>query len=143
MSNWVDDFGFAAVDEMPQQQPLQIDTSPIAEDVEGINDNVLRIEKSVMAFQTLLNQLNQKLDSIITTDEENEEVVKQRKFYIDALADKKVKAMADILGPLLNSLYRTQNQAYIHWPNRGPLIQEQIDKMKAILDGSAFEGKEE
>jgi len=101
MSNWVDDFGFAAVDEMPQQQPLQIDTSPIAEDVEGINDNVLRIEKSVMAFQTLLNQLNQKLDSIITTDEENEEVVKQRKFYMDALADQKVKAMADILGPLL------------------------------------------
>jgi hypothetical protein len=139
MSNWVDDFGFAAVDEMPQQT-LQIDSSPIAEDVEGINDNVLRIEKSVMAFQVLLNQLNQKLDSIITTDEENEEIIKQRKYYMDALSDKKVKAMADILGPLLNSLYRTQNQAYIHWPNRGPLIQEQIDKMKAILDGSAFEG---
>jgi len=94
-----------------------------------------------MAFQTLLNQLNQKLDSIITTDEENEEVVKQRKFYMDALADQKVKAMADILGPLLSSLYRTQNQAYIHWPNRGPVIQEQMDKMKAILDGSAFEGE--
>ena len=139
MSNWVDDFGFNAVDEMPQQQ-IQIDSSPIAEDVEGINDNVLRIEKSVMAFQVLLNQLNQKLDSIITTDEENEEVIKQRKFYMDALADKKVKAMADILGPLLTSLYRTQNQAYIHWPNRGPVIQEQMDKMKAILDGSAFEG---
>ena len=140
MSNWVDDFGFNAVDEMPQQT-LQVDTSPIAEDVEGINDNVLRIEKSVMAFQVLLNQLNQKLDSIITTDEENEEIIKQRKYYMDALSDKKVKAMADILGPLLNSLYRTQNQAYIHWPNRGPLIQEQIDKMKAILDGSAFEGE--
>lgn len=139
MSNWVDDFGFNAVDEMPQQT-LQIDSSPIAEDVEGINDNVLRIEKSVMAFQVLLNQLNQKLDSIITTNEENEEVIAQRKYYMDVLADKKVKAMADILGPLLNSLYRTQNQAYIHWPNRGPLIQEQIDKMKAILDGSAFEG---
>lgn len=140
MSNWVDEFGFSAVDEMPTQT-LQVDTSPIAEDVEGINDNVLRIEKSVMAFQVLLNQLNQKLDSIITTDEENEEVIKQRKFYMDALADKKVKAMADILGPLLTSLYRTQNQAYIHWPNRGPVIQEQMDKMKAILDGSAFEGE--
>ena len=140
MSNWVDEFGFSAVDEMPTQT-LQVDTSPIAEDVEGINDNVLRIEKSVMAFQVLLNQLNQKLDSIITTDEENEEVIKQRKFYMDALADKKVKAMADILGPLLTSLYRTQNQAYIHWPNRGPVIQEQMDKMKAILDGTAFEGE--
>lgn len=143
MSNWVDDFGFSAVDEMPSQPPLQIDTSPISEDVEGINDNVLRIEKSVMAFQVLLNQLNQKLDSIISTDEQNEEVIKQRKYYMDALADKKVKAMADILGPLLSSLYRTQNQAYIHWPNRGPVIQQQMDKMKAILDGSAFEGEEQ
>jgi hypothetical protein len=121
---------------------VKIDSSPIKDDVEGINDNVIRIEKSVMAFQTLLTSLNKKLDSLITTDEENEEIIKQRKYYQDVLADKKVKAMADILGPLLQSLYRTQNQAYIHWPNRGPVIQEQVDKMKAILDGSAFEGDE-
>jgi hypothetical protein len=141
MSNWVDDFGFNAVDVMPTTE-VKIDSSPIKDDVEGINDNVIRIEKSVMAFQTLLTSLNKKLDSLITTDEENEEIIKQRKYYQDVLADKKVKAMADILGPLLQSLYRTQNQAYIHWPNRGPVIQEQVDKMKAILDGSAFEGDE-
>ena len=141
MSNWVDDFGFNAVDVMPTTE-VKIDSSPIKDDVEGINDNVIRIEKSVMAFQTLLNSLNKKLDSLITTEEENEEIIKQRKYYQDVLADKKVKAMADILGPLLQSLYRTQNQAYIHWPNRGPVIQEQVDKMKAILDGSAFEGDE-
>jgi hypothetical protein len=140
MSNWVDDFGFNAVDVMPTTE-VKIDSSPIKDDVEGINDNVIRIEKSVMAFQTLLNSLNKKLDSLITTDEENEEIIKQRKYYQDVLADKKVKAMADILGPLLQSLYRTQNQAYIHWPNRGPVIQEQVDKMKAILDGTAFEDK--
>ena len=140
MSNWVDDFGFNAVDVMPTTE-VKIDSSPIKDDVDGINDNVIRIEKSVMAFQTLLNSLNKKLDSLITTDEENEEIIKQRKYYQDVLADKKVKAMADILGPLLQSLYRTQNQAYIHWPNRGPVIQEQVDKMKAILDGTAFEDK--
>ena len=140
MSNWVDDFGFNAVDVMPTTE-VKIDSSPIKDDVEGINDNVIRIEKSVMAFQTLLTSLNKKLDSLITTDEENEEIIKQRKYYQDVLADKKVKAMADILGPLLQSLYRTQNQAYIHWPNRGPVIQEQVDKMKAILDGTAFEDK--
>lgn len=140
MSNWVDDFGFNAVDEMPTTE-VKIDSTPIKEDVEGINDNVLRIEKSVMAFQVLLNELNKKLDSIITTDEENEQILEQRKYYMDVLADKKVKAMADILMPLLQSLYRTQNQAYIHWPNRGPVIQKQMDKVKAILDGSAFEGE--
>lgn len=139
MSNWVDDFGFNAVDEMPTTE-VKIDSTPIKEDVEGINDNVLRIEKSVMAFQILLNELNKKLDSIITTDEENEQILEQRKYYMDVLADKKVKAMADILMPLLQSLYRTQNQAYIHWPNRGPVIQEQMDKVKAILNGTAFEG---
>lgn len=142
MSNWVEDFGFNTVDEMPLHK-IQIDSSPIAEDVEGINDNIMRIEKSVMAFQALLNQLNKKLDGLISTDEENDQVLQQRKYYMDVLADKKVKAMADILMPLLSSLYRTQNQAYIHWPNRGPVIQQQMDKAKAILDGSAFEGESE
>jgi len=131
MSNWVDDFGFNAVDVMPTTE-VKIDSSPIKDDVEGINDNVIRIEKSVMAFQTLLNSLNKKLDSLITTDEENEEIIKQRKYYQDVLADKKVKAMADILGPLLQSLYRTQNQAYIHWPNRTAIIDKQIEKIKAV-----------
>ena len=92
MSNWVDDFGFNAVDVMPTSE-VKIDSTPIKEDVEGINDNVIRIEKSVIAFQTLLNSLNKKLDSLLTTEEENEEIIKQRKYYMDALSDKKVKAV--------------------------------------------------
>ena len=40
------DFGFNAVDDIPQSN-IQIDTQPTVDDVEGINDNVLRIEKKV------------------------------------------------------------------------------------------------
>ena len=54
------DFGFNAVEEMPQSS-VQIDTQPIAEDVEGINDNVLRIEQKVDALVSAMNGLNTKL----------------------------------------------------------------------------------
>ena len=51
---------------------------------------------------------------------------------------KNVDEMAKIVMPLLGSLYRTQNQEYIHWPGRGPIIQKQMEKVEAILDGTYF-----
>ena len=33
----------------------------------------------------------------------------------------------------------TQNQEYIHWPGRGPILEKQMEKVEAILDGSFFE----
>ena len=54
------DFGFNAVDEMPQSN-VQIDTQPLAQDVEGINDNVIRIEQKVDALVTAMNSLSTKM----------------------------------------------------------------------------------
>ncbi len=124
MSNWVDDFGFSAVDETVFKAKQQPEVQPITEDVEGINDNVLRIE--------------QKIDVLLRSFGDNEEALEQRKVYVDALADKKVKAMSEVILPLLNSLLRTKDQEYIHWPNRGEIISEQVTKVNSIIDGSYF-----
>ncbi len=124
MSNWVDDFGFSAVDETVFKAKQQPEVQPITEDVEGINDNVLRIE--------------QKIDVLLRNFGDNEEALEQRKEYVDALADKKVKAMSEVILPLLNSLLRTKDQEYIHWPNRGEIISEQVTKVNSIIDGSYF-----
>ena len=109
--------GSLKVKEKPEVQP-------ITEDVEGINDNVLRIE--------------QKIDVLLRNFGDNEEALEQRKEYVDALADKKVKAMSEVILPLLNSLLRTKDQEYIHWPNRGEIISEQVTKVNSIIDGSYF-----
>ena len=49
------DFGFNAVDEPPASGPIKVDTSEIAGDVDGINDNILRIEQKMDAAVTAIN----------------------------------------------------------------------------------------
>lgn len=124
MSNWVDDFGFSAVDEAAFKAKQTPEVQPISEDVEGLSDNVLRIE--------------QKIDALLRNFGDQEEALEQRKEFVDALADKKVKAMSEVILPLLNSLLRTKDQEYIHWPNRGEIISEQVTKVNSIIDGSFF-----
>jgi len=121
------DFGFNAVDEVPQST-VQVDTKPIEEDVEGINDNVLRIEQKVDALVTAMNNLSTKMmnlddefDVIKTTTEDQ---VKSRLTGVEKL-----------IMPLLVNLLKTSDKDYIHWPNRKEKIQSQIDKLLELTRG--------
>lgn len=121
------DFGFNAVDEVPQST-VQVDTKPIEEDVEGINDNVLRIEQKVDALVTAMNNLSTKMmnlddefDVIKTTTEDQ---VKSRLTHVEKL-----------IMPLLVNLLKTSDKDYIHWPNRKEKIQSQIDKLLQLTRG--------
>lgn len=121
------DFGFNAVDEVPQST-VQVDTKPIEEDVEGINDNVLRIEQKVDALVTAMNNLSTKMmnlddefDVIKTTTEDQ---VKSRLTDVEKL-----------IMPLLVNLLKTSDKDYIHWPNRKEKIQSQIDKLLQLTRG--------
>jgi len=121
------DFGFNAVDEVPQST-VQVDTKPIEEDVEGINDNVLRIEQKVDALVTAMNNLSTKMmnlddefDVIKTTTEDQ---VKSRLTDVEKL-----------IMPLLVNLLKTSDKDYIHWPNRKEKIQSQIDKLLELTRG--------
>jgi hypothetical protein len=37
-----------------------------------------------------------------------------------------------IIMPFLTNLYKTRSQPYIHWPNRGPILEEQMKKIIAL-----------
>ena len=143
--NWVDDFGFSAVDEdtyrrkvIEQEEASKAPTAPAA-----AKDDIDKLERRIERKLDSLKNLEKKVDKLIGLVYDNEDIVTERKQLADSVANQKVKAMSDIILPLLNSLYRTQNQEYIHWPGRGPIIQKQMDKVQAILDGSYFEKKEE
>ena len=140
MSNWVDDFGFSAVDEdtyrkkvVEEEKVAEGERPPVVE-----KDDLTALEQRLEKKLDSLKNMEKKIDQVLQMALDGEEIVTERKNYADSLANEKVKAMADIVMPLLSSLYRTQNQAYIHWPNRGRIIEEQINKVKSILDGSAF-----
>ena len=121
------DFGFSAVDEMPQST-VQVDTNPIAEDVEGINDNVLRIEQKVDALVNALNGLNTKLMNL---DDEFDVV----KSTTEAEVKSKLTEVEKMIMPLLVNLLKTADKDYIHWPNRQATVQAQIDKLLSITRG--------
>ena len=141
MSNWVDDFGFTAVDEdtyrrkvIEQEEVAQADKPVLAakEDLTSLEE---KLEKKLDS----LKNMEKKVDKLLSIIYDNEDIVEERKQLADSVANQKVKAMSEIVMPLLGSLYRTQNQEYVHWPNRGPIIKQQMEKVGAILYGSYCE----
>ncbi len=143
MTNWVDeDFGFTTVDEDTYKKRILDEAqSKEPKSIPADKDDLTLLELKIDKKLDSLKNMEKKIDNIIKMVYNQENGLEERKKYADVLADKKVKALSDVVIPLLESLYRTQNQAYIHWPNRGPIIQKQMDKVTAILDGTYFDQK--
>ena len=40
-----------------------------------------------------------------------------------------------IIMPFLTNLLKSKDQPYIHWPNRGPIIEKQIQKILTLTRG--------
>ena len=40
-----------------------------------------------------------------------------------------------IIMPFLTNLYKSRSQPYIHWPNRGPILESQMQKILALTRG--------
>jgi SMC interacting uncharacterized protein involved in chromosome segregation len=118
------DFGFSAVDEIPQQQP-SYDPQPIQEDVEGINDNILRIEQKL---DSVLRKFSEYDDEFNLVKEHTEDEVKSRLVEVEKL-----------IMPLLVNLLKTADKDYIHWPNRQEKVQSQIDKLLSITRGEKYD----
>jgi len=119
------DFGFNAVDEPPASGPIQIDTSGITGDVEGINDNVLRIEQKMDAAITAINSLSAKMMNL----DDEFDVIKSTK---EAEVTSKLVEVEKLIMPLLVNLLKSSDKDYIHWPNRQAAVEAQITKLLAI-----------
>lgn len=115
------DFGFSAVDEIPTDQ-IQITNTEIIDDVEGINDNVLRIEQKVDALISAMNGLNNRMGDL---DNEFDTV----KAVTETEVRSKLIELEKLIMPLLVNLLKTADKPYIHWPDRAMQIQNMIDKV--------------
>ena len=49
---------------------------------------------------------------------------------------KRLQAIRKIYMPLLENLAKNPNQEIIKWPNRGPVLQKQMDTLKKLTDVS-------
>ena len=58
---------------------------------------------------------------------EKDETVEEYKARLDQVEK--------IIMPFLTNLYKSASQPYIHWPNRGPILEKQMQKILTLTRG--------
>lgn len=120
------DFGFSAVDD-PEATNTPAPPQPVVntEDISGpIVERIQNLEVNLGEVLNILERIEQASTPNLDTDE--------YKVLIEKDVKEKLKALEGMVLPLLVNLMKNPEKDYIHWPNRGPLIQKQIDKILAI-----------
>jgi len=114
-----EDWGFTAVPDKPVSEPT-IDP----EKIDSTNIEVAKVKQGVDDVKSMMNEImnivaenKQKAETEVGEDIEN-----------------RFKAIEKIILPFLYNLSKTDD-AYIHWPNRGPIIKEQIQKILQLTRG--------
>ena len=120
------DFGFSAVDD-PEATNTPVPQQPVVstEEISGpIIERIQNLEVNIGEVLSILERIEQASTPNLDTDE--------YKTLIEKDVREKLKAVEGMVLPLLVNLMKNPEKDYIHWPNRGPLIQKQIDKILAI-----------
>lgn len=116
MSNNTYDFGFTFEDPIePVYQPTE-PTQPVI-DTSEIKDEII---SRISSLEQTLMGLN------------NQQQIDDYKELIRAEAAGKLKEVEDLILPLLYNLQGNPEKEYIHWPNRVPVINAQIDRILAV-----------
>jgi len=114
-----DDWGITPVTSAPKSEPA-IDPSLI----ENSNIELSKVKTDVSDIKSMMNEIMQIVSEKETiTKEISDETVNQR-----------FKDIEKIVLPFLYNLSKS-DEPYIHWPNRGPIIKAQIEKILKLTRG--------
>ena len=117
MSNTTYDFGFTFEDPTEVVHQATATTTQVTVDTGDLKDEIMAklydLESRLLGMDT-----QQQLD--------------QFKALVEADVASKLKEVEDLILPLLYNLMKNPEKEYIHWPNRTPIIDAQIDKITAI-----------
>ncbi len=101
------DFGFSFADE---------ETLPSSPPVHNNNEELVALQA--------------KIDSLLDSQEKVLQTAMSA--AIEEKYKSKLKEVESIIMPLLSNLKKNPEKAYIHWPNRVPIIDKQIEKITTI-----------
>ena len=113
------DWGFTPVSKAPESTPA-VDTSVI----ETNNVELAKVKSDVGDIKSMMNEIMQ----IVA---EKEDVTKE---ITDEDIKTRFKDIEKIILPFLYNLSKS-DEPYIHWPNRGPIIKAQIEKILKLTRG--------
>lgn len=109
-----EDFGITTVTSKPEAQQPAIDPSIL----ESNNIELSKIKSDVSSIKSMMNEIM--------------EIVNEKETITKELASEdtiqRFKDIEKVILPFLYNLSKS-DEPYIHWPNRGPIIKAQIDKI--------------
>lgn len=116
------DFGFTPVSSKPAENKSTpaVDTKAL----EGTNIELAKVKSDVSSIKSMMNEVMQ----IVA---EKDTVTKELQ---DADVKARFKEIEKVVLPFLYNLSKS-NEPYIHWPNRGPIIKAQMDKLLKLTRG--------
>ena len=114
-----DNWGMTPVTNAPESKPA-IDTKVI----ENSNIELAKVKTDVSSIKSMMNEIMQIVaeKDTITKEVNDEEVIAR------------FKDVEKLILPFLYNLMKS-DEPYIHWPNRGPIIKAQIEKLLKITRG--------
>ena len=119
-----DDWGFTPVSSKPGDSKPPVDKQQLDSKFEGTNIELAKVKSDVSSIKSMMNEIMQIVD-------EKETITKS---IADADITKKFKDIEKIILPFLYNLSKS-DEPYIHWPNRGPIIKAQIEKILKLTRG--------
>ena len=114
-----DDWGMTPVTSAPTQQPA-IDPNII----ENSNLELSKVKEDVKDIKAMMNEV---MEIVAQKDTITKEIT-------DETINQRFKDLEKIVLPFLYNLSKS-DEPYIHWPNRGPIIKAQIEKILKLTRG--------
>lgn len=115
------DYGFTAVsaDEVDK-------TEQQGQKIEEVSQNSIAIDNKI-------NQLIETVSQVLSLQQQTtHDEIQNKMVELEGQLKEKMGSVEKLILPLLVNLYKTADEPYIHWPNRQPIVKEQIDKLLAI-----------
>jgi len=120
-----EDFGITAVSSAPK---TEVKPSVDKKDIESLGQQTsLEISKVKSDVQSIKSMMNEVMQIVAEKDTITKEVQ-------SADITNRFKAIEKVIIPFLYNLQKT-DEPYIHWPNRGPIIKAQIEKLLKLTRG--------
>ena len=114
-----EDFGITPVASKPKSE-----TSVDKKVVESTNLELSKVKKDLDTIKSMMNE-------VLQVVAEKDSITKELE---DTEITQRFKNIEKVILPFLYNLSKSE-EPYIHWPNRGPIIKAQIDKILELTRG--------
>ena len=114
------DYGFTPVSSKPTESKPSVDPKL----VENSNIEISKVKSDGSSIKSMMNEIMQIVAEKETIAKETTTEDQKKRF----------KEIEKVILPFLYNLSKS-DEPYIHWPNRGPIIKAQIEKVLKLTRG--------